>query len=152
MGCQQYLWFIKLHGGFMICTLIILENMKEILEYNKEMKREDLFIHLRISMAIIIILMNDINNASIILLTFSNNFKWGIFICCCIHSLSFIVFFLNILEENDIMKSRDSFDYILKLIFYGNLIGNSLSFIILTLFIILINLISLIYPNIQNYF
>ena len=59
----------------MICTLIILENMKEILEYNKEMKREDLFIHLRISMAIIIILVNDINNASIILLTFSNNFK-----------------------------------------------------------------------------
>jgi hypothetical protein len=64
------------------------------------------------------------------------------------------MFLINIsFEENpDFMISLDWIDYLFKFIFYGNLILNSFTLIILTLVFITINIISIIFPNILNYF
>lgn len=148
MDLRNAITFCGQHWNYFTSTLLLLSSFKEALEEKRELQR--LLVQLRINLMATVMLVNGIGNSSLLFLLFSDNFRKGIFICCCLHSLSFLVFFLNVVNDPNLLDSQDTCEKVLKILFYGNLILNSISFILLTIFIIIVNLLSIPYPNIIN--
>ena len=152
MKLVEFLTMVRGHWNYMVSTIILLENILTILrcEYSKTLRTQDLFIHLRISLALIIIFINEVKKSSLIFVIFQPDFQKSIFICCCTHSISFLVFFLNILLQPELFINISWFDHLLKIVFYGNLLLNSMSFILLTMLLILANLFIIFFPNLRQ--
>ncbi len=109
-----------------------------------------LFIHLRVVLMLVIILINGLDNSLFIVVLMTSNLQKRLFICWGLHSLSFLIFFLNILNEEKIFNSMNNWDFIFRCIFYGILVTNSLFFLVFMIFIVLLSVLIMFFPRLRN--
>ena len=146
-----------LTGGplaYLLTTLIFLQLGVTTLNFvrTKVEERELLFSHIRIAMAIILLFLNGIDQSSFIVLLFKRDLRHSVFICWSLHSLSFLVFFLNILQTEELMRTYNTADFVYRLIFYGILISNSLFFLFFIMLMIILSVLVLFIPRLRDSF
>lgn len=111
---------------------------------------EPLFIHLRIALMLVIILLNGIDNTLFLVVIMTSNLQKRLFICWSLHSLSFLIFFLNIMNDDKLFNSMDTCDFIYRVIFYGILIVNSLFFLIFMLLMVVLSVVIMFFPGLRQ--
>jgi len=144
-----------LQGGtvaFILSMFVIFEGLVASI---KVMSRADatseaLFIRLRIALFLVIVLINGIDNTLFLVVIFSTNLQKKLFICWSLHSLSFLIFFLNIMNDDKLFNSTDACDFIYRVIFYGILIINSLFFLIFMLFVVILSVLIMFFPGLRQ--
>lgn len=145
-----------LTGGqlaYIASILITIENIIVLITINsKENNIQDTFTHFRISIAVILILIHGISKSSFIVVIFSRDIDDGLFICWCMHTFSFLVFFLNVLYREELFFYLNFTDFVLKSIFYGILFSNCIFFLFFMIFIIILSVLIIFFPNLRNYF
>ena len=155
MTCLSYTKSLLTGGpiAYLISTLILLENLITLITFPYlDYSLQDIFTHFRISIALILILIHGVSKSSFIVVIFSRDINDGLFICWCMHTFSFLVFFLNVLWREELFFYMNFTDIVFKLFFYGVLLSNCIFFLFFMLFVIVLSILIIFFPNLRNRF
>lgn len=146
-----------IQGGsvsYVLSSLVILECAVStfICIFETPEKIEELKTHLRVSSLLVLILINGLNNCSFLLVIFNPRIQKAIFVCWSVHTFGFVIFFLNIIQNEELFETINFADLIFRIVFYAILISNSLFFMIFMMFSILVSLFVISCPNLVRRF
>jgi hypothetical protein len=113
---------------------------------------DSLFIRLRIALMLVVVLVNGIDNALFMVVIATTNLQKRLFICWGLRSMSFLLFFLNIMNDPRLFNAMDSFDLIYRAIFYGILVINSLFFLLFMLLVVFLSIVLMFFPVLRQRF
>ena len=114
--------------------------------------KQELLSYLRVSIVLAFELICGLDKASFIVIIIVRNIRNGLFICWGLHSISFLVFFLNILQTQEFFNSYNNFDLAYRIVFFAILISNSFFFIFFVFFMIILSMLALFFPSIRLMF
>ena len=140
--CKIFNSFFK--GGtlaYIISIFVIIISLTTTIQYiySENEQFEELKTYLRLSIFVVIILINGIHKSSFIFIVFTDRIQNAIFTCWAIHSLGFVLFFLNMLHSEEMFNYLNLSDLVFRLIFYSILVSNSIIFLIFTMFSLLVS-------------